>query len=126
MLYEAKTPTEYLSQLEDDWRKEKLQQLRALVQTHAPEATETIHYKMLGYKQGEEFLFHLNAQKGYVSFYVGNVAKVDPDGEMLKNVSHGKGCIRFKKSVAVEDSGISEFLARFMELHTDGKNLGCH
>jgi uncharacterized protein YdhG (YjbR/CyaY superfamily) len=125
MLYNAATPQDYLVELENDWRKEKLQFIRTLIKSAAPEVEETINYKMLGYKVGEDFLFHLNAQKGYVSLYVGNVSKVDPDGSILKNVKLGKGCIRFKKSVAVEETGVEEFLQRFMERHRSGVDLGC-
>lgn len=125
MLYDAKTPTEYLEQLEPDWRKGKLLALRQIISERAPHLTEDINYKMLGYRQGEDFVMHLNAQKGYVSLYVGNVQKVDPDGSLLKGIKLGKGCLRFKKSVALADTGIEEFLDRFVSLLNRGVDTGC-
>ena len=49
---------------------------------------------MLSYDDDRGPVFALNAQKGYVSFYVGNAAKVAPAGEFLHGLDHGKGCIR--------------------------------
>ena len=125
MLYEAKTPKEYLKQLDDDWRKDKLLGLRDIISKRAPGLVECIHYKMLGYSQGEDFVMHLNAQKSYVSLYVGNIKKVDPDGSLLKKVKLGKGCIRFTKSVALAETGIEEFLDRLVALLEQGVDTGC-
>lgn len=35
MQYEAKTPSEYLEQLENDWRKVKLEQVCEMIKTRA-------------------------------------------------------------------------------------------
>ena len=112
MQYAATTPAEYLAQLDDDWRREKIQQLRALIQAQAPFLTEDINYKMLGYGDANGRLFHLNAQKNYVSLYVGDAAKIDPDGALLAGLNVGKGCIRFTKSVSIPETRIDEFIAR--------------
>lgn len=97
MQYDVKTPKEYLNQLEKDWRYEKVQQLRKIIQAKAPKLVEGIHYKMLSYSDEKGVLFQLNAQRNYVSFYVGDIKKVDPEGTMLKGLNQGKGCVRFKK-----------------------------
>jgi uncharacterized protein YdhG (YjbR/CyaY superfamily) len=73
MQYDAQTPKEYLEMLEDDWRKERLLEVRQLILDLAPELTETVRYKMLTYEAGEQFIFGLNAQKGYVSLYIGAI-----------------------------------------------------
>lgn len=49
MTYDVKTPQEYLENLEADWRKEKLQNLRSLILQQAPDIQEFIQYKMLAY-----------------------------------------------------------------------------
>ena len=36
MQYEVKTPSEYLEQLENDWRKEKLMQVREMIKKKRP------------------------------------------------------------------------------------------
>lgn len=123
MQYDVDTPEAYLALLEDDWRRARLLELRAILLGHGLE--ECIRYKMLGYRVGDEVSFQLNAQKGYVSLYVGEIAKIDPDGSILKVASHGKGCIRFSKTTAVKDSGVVEFVERALELARQGVYWGC-
>lgn len=67
MQYEAKNPNEYLDQLENDWRKDKLEQIREMIKSNGPDLKEGIEYKMLCYSNGKQSIFHLNAQKAYVS-----------------------------------------------------------
>lgn len=112
MLYEAKDVEDYMEKIPGDWRRETLLQLRSIIREEAPTLSEGIHYKMLGYGVGDDFAFHLNAQKNYVSLYVGNAAQIDPSGELLEGLSVGKGCIRFTKSKSVENTRIREFIGR--------------
>lgn len=125
MLSDAKTPSEYVEQLENDWRCEKLQEIRALIKRLAPQLDERIHYKMLGYGIEDKYVFHLNAQRQYVSLYVGNASKIDPDGELLKGLNIGKGCIRFTKTKNVENTRIDEFIARAIEMWRAGEDTDC-
>ena len=125
MLYDVKTPTEYLNQLEKDWRLEKVQELRKIIQTKAPHLVESIDYKMLCYRDEESVLFHLNAQMNYVSFYVGDIKKVDPEGIMLQGLNYGKGCVRFKKSIDIAETRIDEFIERIMGMRKEGKDFDC-
>ena len=125
MQYNAQTPVEYLDLLEEDWRKEKLLQIRAIILDKAFDFKERINYKMLCYTDKSGDLFHLNAQKNYVSLYVGDTAKIDPSGDLLKGLNLGKGCIRFKKSVNVEETRIDEFLEKAVKLWKEGVDLGC-
>ena len=125
MLYDVKTPTEYLNQLEKDWRFEKVQQLRKIIQDKAPHVIECIDYKMLCYRDEEDVLFHLNAQMNYVSFYVGDIKKVDPEGIMLQGLNYGKGCVRFKKSIDIAETRIDEFIERIMGMRKEGKDFDC-
>lgn len=121
----ATTPAAYLDELADDWRKSTLLALRALILKHAPHWTEGMAYKMLGYRHGDELVMCLNAQKQYVSLYVGNANKVDADGSLLSGLDVGKGCIRFKRRNNVEDTRIDAFIARAVELHGAGLDIGC-
>ncbi len=125
MLSDAKTPSEYIEQLQNDWRCEKLQEIRALIKQHAPRIDESIHYQMLGFGEADRYVFHLNAQKQYVSLYVGNASKIDPDGELLKGLNVGKGCIRFTKTKKVTETRIDEFIARAIEMWRDGEDIDC-
>lgn len=125
MQYNAKTPAEYLEMLDDDWRREKVEILRSLIRSRVPNVIEGINYKMLSYSDERGIIFHLNAQKHYVSLYVGDVKKIDPDGSLLKGIETGKSCIRFKKSIAVSDTRIDEFIVRVVDLWRRGVDIGC-
>jgi len=125
MQYNAQTPVEYLDVLAEDWRKEKLLQLREIILDKAYGFKERINYKMLCYTDKNGDLFHLNAQKNYVSLYVGNSSKIDTDGSLLKGLDIGKGCIRFKKSVVIKDTKIDEFIDKAITLWKNGIDVGC-
>ena len=125
MQYDVATPEEYLDALEPDWRRDKLQSLRGLITARAPDLEEVISHKMLGYRDGRGPVFHLNAQKAYVGFYVGNIAKIDPEGALLNGLNLGKGCIRFKKSNEIDTPNIETFIDRAVDLWRQGADIGC-
>lgn len=125
MLYDAKTPDDYMDQLDDDWRRGKLEALRNIIKAKDPDLVERINYKMLCYGDEETAVFHLNAQKQYVSLYVGNAAKIDPDGALLAGLNVGKGCIRFRKTDQIADTKIDVFIARAINLWRRGEDAGC-
>lgn len=125
MLYDVNTPAEYLKALEDDWRKPQLEELRALILEAEPELVEGIEYKMLCFGDGTRTVFHLNAQKNYVSLYVGDADKIDATGDLLKGIDKGKGCLRFKKSTRVADTRIDEFIQKTIALWKNGMDVGC-
>ena len=125
MQYEARTPKEYLASLDDDWRREKLESLRALINTCGPDLVEGVNYKMLSYSDDKGVVFHLNAQKNYVSLYVGDAKKIDTNGDLLRGIDVGKGCIRFAKSTPISDTGIGEFIRRTIAMRTRDEDTGC-
>lgn len=125
MQYNATTPEEYLNQLELDWRKETLLQIRQWILELAPEAKEGIQYKMLSYGNERGPLFHLNAQKNYVSLYTGDASKIDPERKLLEGLDVGKGCIRIKKSVDATKTGLHAFILQAYQLWQDGQDVGC-
>ncbi len=125
MQYDVNTPDEYLDALEDDWRKRTLLQIRELILRTEPDIEESIQYKMLAYGLKGTDIFALNAQKGYVSLYVGDIHKIDPDGSMLTGLNLGKGCIRFRKSDHPEKSRIEDFIKRTILLAREGKDIDC-
>jgi uncharacterized protein YdhG (YjbR/CyaY superfamily) len=110
MQHDVGSPAEYLDGHENDWRRETLLSLRSIIQKWAPHLIEGIDYKMLSYRDKEAIVFCLNVQKSYVSLYVGDIRKIDLDGSMLDGLSHGKGCIRFKKSNKVDSTQIEAFI----------------
>jgi uncharacterized protein YdhG (YjbR/CyaY superfamily) len=125
MQYDAQTPTEYLSMLDEDWRKARLMAIRELILSHPAKVAEVVDYKMLGYQVGGKVVCHLNAQAAYVAFYVGNIEKVDPKGDMLPGLSLGKGCVRFKKKDELGDSRIDEFIDKALRMADEGRDIDC-
>ena len=125
MLSDASTPQDFIAQLDDDWRRKTLLALREIILRQSPRLEEHMHYKMLGYGRGDVCVFHLNAQKAYVSLYVGDATKIDPGRELLTGLSVGKGCIRFKKKDAVGETQIETFIARAVKLWHKGEGSGC-
>ncbi|WP_425390476.1 DUF1801 domain-containing protein [Ekhidna sp.] len=86
---------------------------------------EGIKYKMLSYADNKGVIFQLNAQKNYVALYVGNASKVDPSGELLAGINHGKGCLRFKKSTNIAETRIEEFISKALEMWQRGEDIDC-
>jgi len=125
MQYNVKTPGEYFKELDSDWRKKKLEQVRKIITKHGPDLAEGIEYKMLSYGTHEKTIFHLNAQQAYVSLYVGTINKIDNADTLLKGFDTGKGCIRIKKRVEIHETGLEEFIRKTIELWEEGGNTKC-
>ncbi len=125
MQYDVKSPNEYLEKLENDWRKDKLMEVREMINRQGPELAEGIQYKMLCYEYADKTVFCLNAQKAYVSLYVGNVDKVEDSRSWLKEFNIGKGCIRIKKSIDLQESNLEKFIANTIEIWRKGGETDC-
>lgn len=125
MQYNVNTPEQYLSELEADWRKGTLLRVREMIRTHGPTLSEGTEYKMLAYQLNGKTVFHLNAQQNYVSLYVGNTKKVENSDFMLKGLDLGKGCIRIKKKINLNETGLEEFIKATIAIHMSGQNTDC-
>ena len=125
MQYDVKTPKEYLVNLQDDWRKDKLEQVRQIIKKCSPNLDERIEYKMLSFAKDGKTIFNLNAQRAYVSLYVGTINKVDNAKELLKDFDIGKGCIRIKKTVQIPETDLEKFIKKTLALWESGGNTEC-
>ncbi len=125
MQYDVDTAEQYLVQLTSDWRKDKLLALRQELYNLAPEIEECINYKMLCYRLSKHVVCHLNVQKNTVSLYVGDISKVDPSGELLRNYNVGKGCVRLTKTKSIESANFKQFLSEMIKLARQGVDLSC-
>ncbi|MEM8561594.1 MAG: DUF1801 domain-containing protein [Pseudomonadota bacterium] len=125
MQYDVDTPEAYLAALASDWRQQTLLALRALILGQDSAVQEGIQYKMLCYTLQGKSVFHLNAQRAYVSLYVGNIRRIDPDMTLLHRLNIGKGCIRFTKTKKVKATRIDEFIEKALELAKQGVDLDC-
>lgn len=125
MQYDAKNYEEYIEMLEEDWRKEKLLAIRHMILEYAPELEEVIRYKMLNYGKDDHYIFALNAQKHYVSLYVGTIEKVENAESLLAGYNYGKGCIRVKKTIKMEDTGLEKFIHKTIDMWRAGEDTDC-
>lgn len=125
MQYDAKNAEEYLELLEDDWRKEKLLAIRRMIFSYAPELEEVIRYKMLNYGKDDHYVLALNAQKHYVSLYVGSIEKIHNAETLLAGYNYGKGCIRVKKTIKMEETGLEPFIQKTIDMWRAGEDTAC-
>jgi uncharacterized protein YdhG (YjbR/CyaY superfamily) len=86
---------EYLENLAPE-RQAALAKLRSLVFEVAPDAVETMRYRMPTYEYGDGVLCAFASQKHYVSLYM-DTDIVEKYREELTGLSIGKSCIRFRK-----------------------------
>ena len=106
MQYDAETPDEYLRLIDDDWRRERLLAIREMMLA-MPGVEEGIGYKMLQYRRGGDVFAHLNAQKGFVGVYLGELERIDPGAALRGKMNCGKSCLRVRKR---DDLGVVEAL----------------
>jgi uncharacterized protein YdhG (YjbR/CyaY superfamily) len=89
------TVDEYLATLPDD-RRAAMEQLRQTINAAAPDATETIAYKMPALRShGGQFLVSYDAFKGHYSLFPASGAVIEALGDELAPYLAGKGTIRF-------------------------------
>lgn len=93
--------------------------------SYAPELGEVIRYKMLNYGKEDNYIFALNAQKHYVSLYVGTIEKIENAEALLAGYNYGKGCIRIKKSIKMEDTGLAQFIHKTVDRWRAGEDTAC-
>jgi uncharacterized protein YdhG (YjbR/CyaY superfamily) len=95
------TPTtvdEYLATLPDD-RRGVMEEFRRTVRAAAPEASETLAYKMPALRShGGQFLISYDAYKAHYSLFPASDAVIDRLGDELAPYLAGKGTIRFPAS----------------------------
>ena len=118
MQSKATTVDRYLAELPLE-RRAVLQQLRGLVQSAAPDATECMRYGMPAYALGE-LLCAMAAQKGHYSLYLGDTKLLERFRPQLGKLSVGKGCIRFKHLEQVPLPVLRQILSEAAKRRTQG------
>lgn len=125
MQYEVNSPVEYLKQLEAGWKKDRLSQIRSILICQPLALEEGIEYKMLSYRYNGTSIFHLNAQKNYVSFYVGNLQKIPNASTLLSAFDLGKGCIRIRKKDDFSEERMKTFITAAIDVWRKGGETDC-
>ena len=80
---------------------------------------------MLAYQFKGQTIFHLNAQRAYVSLYVGDLSKIKGSHELLHAFDKGKGCIRIKKNVSIKETGLETFIQQTLNYWNIGGETLC-
>lgn len=89
---------DYIAGLPEE-RRPAMDALRQAIRTGAPEATETIAYKMPAFRShGGQFLVSFDAYRQHYSLFPASEAVVNALGEMIAPYLAGKGTIRFPAS----------------------------
>jgi uncharacterized protein YdhG (YjbR/CyaY superfamily) len=88
------TVEEYLALCPADSRA-ALEALRAVIKAAAPEATETISYRMPAFKAHGRILCWIGAFKDHCSFFPGNMALIEAHKQELAGYHFAKGTIQF-------------------------------
>ena len=96
-----------------------------MILSYAPELEESIRYKMLNFGKDEHYIFALNAQKHYVSLYVGTIDKIENAETLLTGYNYGKGCIRIKKTINMEETGLGDFIYKTIDMWRAGEDTDC-
>lgn len=120
---DAKTPEEYIAQV-DDHRRDDIQQLHDLVLKTAPDLEPTMEFGMLGYgkfhykyasgRKGEWMKLGIANNKRYISLYC---CSADEQGyvaeryrERLPKADIGKSCVRFKRLSDLDESELESLI----------------
>ena len=117
MLHDSRDPQAYMDSLEEDWRKHLISFVADWIKDNVQDATPFMQYKMLAFgdavqtDEETDSIFCINAQRNYVSLYVGNIQRVDPDGTITAPFDCGKSCVRIKKSKRDETDHIKRLLS---------------
>ena len=92
---EPTTVDEYLATLPPE-RRAAMAQLRGVVTAAAPDATESLAYRMPALRShGEQFLVSYDAYKNHYSLFPASDAVIEGLGDELRPYLAGKGTIRF-------------------------------
>lgn len=95
---EPDTVDAYMAALADD-RRAAMEELRQTITAAAPEATETIAYKMPAFRShGGQFLVSYDAYQRHYSLFPASEAVIKALGDELTPYLAGKGTIRFPAS----------------------------
>lgn len=106
----------FLAALPDDQR-EALTDLRGLIRSHAPTATEAISYGVPAFKLNGRPLVSYGAGKGHCALYVMSTGVIDAHRADLEGYELGKGSIRFQPEAPLPEALVRTLVdARIAEL----------
>jgi uncharacterized protein YdhG (YjbR/CyaY superfamily) len=119
---EPATVDAYLAGLPDD-RRAAMEELRRTIKAAAPEAVETIAYKMPAFRShGGQFLVSYDAYKRHYSLFPASDAVIHGLGDELKPYLAGSGTIRFPAGKPIPQAMVARIVEiRFAENAAAGR-----
>ena len=118
----ATTIDDYLAALPEE-RRGPMEELRRTIRAAAPEATETIAYKMPALRShGGQFLVSYDAYKHHYSLFPASGTVVDALGAELAPYLSGKGTIRFPADKPIPTGLVSRIVK--IRLEENAANAG--
>lgn len=110
-----KNVDEYLKGVDKD-KVAKLERVRSIVRSTVPDAIESMAYGMPAYKWKDRPLFYFAAMKGHLGLYP-TPGPIVECGNLLKDFSTSKGCIRVPYKLDISEKVIVSLLrARLKEI----------
>jgi uncharacterized protein YdhG (YjbR/CyaY superfamily) len=98
---DAETVDEYIATAPDE-RREALRLLRRLCREELTGFEEAMRYGMPGYLRDGQVEIGFASQKQYLALYILRQAVIEAHAGRLAGLSHGKGCIRFRRPEQVD------------------------
>ena len=125
----AKSPQDYIAQI-DEPRRSEIRQLHELIQQTVPQLKPWIgwgmlcygkyHYKYASGREGDWSQLALASQKNYISLYVTPYLGEQYKSKLPK-ANIGKSCIRFKRLADVDLNVLKEIIATAVRIGPTGQ-----
>jgi hypothetical protein len=104
--------TTYIDALSMDWQKVLCTQLRAIIHSAIPEATEKIQYGKPHFFKNKKYIAVLGPAKGWVSFTLFNATNVEaPDGTFEPSDITERRTIKFKSGQQPDAALLTKMIA---------------
>ncbi len=111
---EAKSVAEYIGNAPPD-RQETLNKLRSLCQKILTNHKETIAYNMPSYIRNDQVEVAFASQKNQICIYILKHDVMLANTDLLKDVDHGKGSIRYSNPDQIDYAIIEKLLKETMD-----------
>ena len=96
-------------------QRDALEHLRAVIRAAAPDATETISYKMPAFKWMGRVLVYYSAFRDHCSFFPASKSVIAAHSDELREHATGKGTLQFTPDRPIPDALIRAIVAWRLE-----------
>ena len=118
------TVTAYLA-AQDPAVRTRLERLRAAIRCAAPDARETMQFRMPAYVLGNETILAMAAQKRYLSLYVMRPEILTAFAKDIAHLGAGKACQRLGPNDDISTATLSQLLDAAVAATRRGDSKAC-